>query len=137
MDTLSRVARSKRMSLVRSKDTGPEMIVRGLVHSLGYRYRLHDRTLPGAPDLVFAARQSVIFIHGCFWHQHSCASGDRMPKSRLRFWRNKLEGNVARDRRVVAKLRRKEWRVLTVWECQLRDLERLTKRIVAFLEDSH
>jgi DNA mismatch endonuclease, patch repair protein len=133
MDTLSPAERSKRMSLVRSKDTGPEMVVRRLVHSLGFRYRLHDRKLPGGPDLVFRSRQRVIFIHGCFWHQHSCAGGDRIPKSRLNFWRTKLRGNVARDRRAVAKLRRAGWRVLVIWECQLREQERLTRRIVAFL----
>jgi DNA mismatch endonuclease (patch repair protein) len=133
MDSLSPAERSKRMSLVRSKDTRPEMIVRRLVHSLGYRYRLHQRCLPGAPDLVFASRRRVIFIHGCFWHQHSCANGNRMPKSRINFWRKKLEGNVARDRRVVRNLRRTGWRALTLWECQLKNLKRLTERIAAFL----
>jgi DNA mismatch endonuclease (patch repair protein) len=121
------------MSLVRSKDTHAEIIVRRLVHSMGYRYRLHDRRLPGTPDLVFAGRRRVIFIHGCFWHQHACTNGDRMPKSRVRFWRGKLLGNVARDRRAAGKLRRDGWGVLTVWECQLKDTKRLAKRIVSFL----
>src|SRR5687768_14302240 len=124
------------MSLVRSKDTQPEMIVRRLVHSLGYRYRLHDRSLPGAPDLVFASRRRVIFIHGCFWHQHSCPLGDRIPKSRRQFWRQKLVGNACRDRRVAASLRRKGWRILTVWECQLAQPSRLAAMITKFLNSS-
>jgi DNA mismatch endonuclease (patch repair protein) len=121
------------MSLVRSKNTRGEMIVRRLVHSLGYRYRLHVRKLPGAPDLVFPSRRRVIFIHGCFWHRHSCPSGDRMPKSRVAFWRNKLEGNASRDRRAITKLRRSGWGILTIWECELKDAERLARRIVRFL----
>lgn len=121
------------MSRVRGKDTRPEMVVRRLVHSLGYRYRLHDRKLPGSPDLVFASRRRVIFVHGCFWHQHACASGNRIPKSRVGFWRAKLEGNVARDRRATAILRKQGWRALTVWECQLNDRDRLAKRLTTFL----
>ena len=123
------------MSLVRGKDTKPEMVVRRLVHSLGYRYRLHQSKLPGAPDLVLPRLGCVIFIHGCFWHRHSCAAGNRIPKSRVRFWRTKLEGNAARDKRATAKLRRMGWRVLTLWECQLRDVEKLERRLKWFLRD--
>ena len=123
------------MALVRSKDTRPEMVVRRLAHSLGFRFRLHNRNLPGSPDLVFVAQRCVIFIHGCFWHQHSCASGDRIPKSRIGFWRDKLNGNVDRDRRALRKLRSLRWRVLVVWECQLKQLDRLAERIRRFLED--
>lgn len=122
------------MSLVRCKDTRPEMLVRRLVHSLGYRYRLHVRDLPGAPDLVFPRFKAVLFVHGCFWHQHSCTNGNRMPKSRVAFWRAKLEGNKARDQRQRQRLRRLGWRVLVVWECQLRDLEKLAGRIATFLD---
>jgi DNA mismatch endonuclease (patch repair protein) len=135
-DTFGKCERSRIMALVRSKDTGPEMLLRRLVHSLGYRYRLHDRRLPGVPDLVFRSRRRVIFVHGCFWHQHSCARGNRMPKSRIGYWRNKLEGNVARDRRAVRALRRAGWRVLTVWECQMRDLDKLRRRITSFLSEA-
>jgi DNA mismatch endonuclease, patch repair protein len=135
VDTLTPKERSHRMSLVRSKDTGPEILVRRIVHSLGYRYRLHVHALPGCPDLVFPKRQCVILIHGCFWHQHKCRMGDRMPKSRIGFWRSKLEGNKRRDSKQRRSLRSLGWRVLTIWECQLspRKTERLRERIIEFL----
>jgi DNA mismatch endonuclease, patch repair protein len=133
MDTLSPAERSVRMSLVRSKDTKPEIVVRRLAHAQGYRFRLHVRDLPGCPDLVFPKYWTVIFVHGCFWHQHRCSLGNRMPKSRLRFWRPKLEGNANRDRRNVAKLRAMGWRVLIVWECQTKEAERLALTIRRFL----
>ena len=124
------------MSLVRCRDTKPEMLVRGFLHALGYRYRLHVKSLPGTPDLVFVARRKAVFIHGCFWHQHKCAMGDRLPKSRKRFWRTKLMGNKKRDRVKRRALRALGWRVLTVWECGLqpRTLRRTLARLVAFLE---
>ncbi|MBN1344368.1 MAG: DNA mismatch endonuclease Vsr [Phycisphaerae bacterium] len=136
MDTLTPKERSHRMSLVRGKDTKPEMIIRRLVHSLGYRYRLHVRGLPGSPDLVFPSRCKVIFIHGCFWHQHRCRMGNRMPKSRLGFWRPKLEGNRKRDARHRRQLRRLGWKALTIWECQVRSdkADRLVERIARFLD---
>lgn len=108
------------------------MVVRRLVHRMGYRYRLHDKRLAGAPDLVFRRHRRIIFIHGCFWHQHSCASGNRMPKSRVEFWTAKLTGNVARDRRATRELRRKGWRVLTVWECETRDPAKMEKKLARF-----
>lgn len=136
MDTLTPVERSIRMGLVRSKDTKPEMRVRRLVHSLGYRYRLHVKSLPGRPDLVFPSRRKIILIHGCFWHQHDCKLGARMPKSRLDFWSTKLKGNQARDRKQILTLKRDGWQVLVVWECQIlgRAAERLGKRITRFLK---
>jgi len=133
VDTLTPIERSRRMSLVRGKNTKPELIVRGIAHRLGYRFRLHRRDLPGTPDLVFPRLRKIILVHGCFWHMHACAGGCRMPKSRAEFWRNKLECNAARDRHAVAALRRSGWRVLTVWQCQMKDRERLVKRIVGFL----
>jgi DNA mismatch endonuclease (patch repair protein) len=101
---------------------------------LGYRYRLHDSRLPGCPDLVFKSRRKVIFVHGCFWHRHSRCALARMPKSRLDFWRPKLEGNKARDRRNHRALTRGGWRVLTIWECQTSEPERLRKIIRRFLD---
>ena len=136
MDTLDRQQRSARMALIRAKDTKPELLVRRLVHGLGYRYRLHRRDLPGTPDLVFPSRRSVIRIHGCFWHRHRhkwCALA-RLPKSRLGFWGPKLEGNAARDARNARALRRLGWRVMTIWECQLRNETRLARRIRGFLD---
>ena len=123
------------MSLVRSKNTKPELTVRRLIHRLGFRYRLHGKELPGTPDLLFPARRKVIFVHGCFWHRHSsrkCRLA-RLPKSRLEFWVPKLEQNRIRDKKQQAKLRRLGWRVLVVWECELRDLEKLKARTMAFL----
>jgi DNA mismatch endonuclease (patch repair protein) len=138
MDNLTTKQRSRQMSLVRSKDTKPEMAIRRVVHALGYRYRLHVKSLPGCPDLVFPARRAVIFVHGCFWHQHRCAMGMRTPKSRIRFWRKKLNGNKERDLRCRRKLRNLGWRAMIVWECQTKKRlhERMTDRISTFLDAS-
>jgi DNA mismatch endonuclease (patch repair protein) len=136
MDTLSTIERSERMSRVRGADTKPELAVRRLIHRMGYRYRLHRPDLPGRPDLVFPARRKVIFVHGCFWHRHrdrACRLA-RMPKSRLHFWRVKLEGNRERDVRIQKRLRALGWRSLVLWECQLRDQDRVRKAIEGFLE---
>ena len=137
MDTLTPGERSERMARVRGKDTGPEMRVRRLIHGMGYRYRLHRGGLPGRPDLVFASRRAVVFVHGCFWHQHPDPESRlaRMPKSRQEFWLKKLRANRERDERVKAALERDGWRVLTIWECELsdRETERLRKRLQRFL----
>jgi DNA mismatch endonuclease (patch repair protein) len=123
------------MALVRGKDTKPEQLVRRLIHKLGYRFRLHRRDLPGKPDIVFPRKKAVIFVHGCFWHQHpdpSCKLA-RMPKTRLDFWKPKLEGNRVRDERSQSELEKLGWRVLAIWECQLKDEAALTKKIQDFL----
>lgn len=124
------------MSKVRSKDTGLEMLVRRLVHGMGYRYRLHRKDLPGKPDLVFPSRKKVIFIHGCFWHRHDdpgCRLA-RLPKSRQYFWVPKLSANRERDVRAVERLAALGWGVMTVWECQVRETEALQRRISEFLD---
>lgn len=134
MDTLSREARSERMARVRSKDTKPEMVVRRIVYSLGHRYRLHGRTLPGRPDLVFARRRKVIFVHGCFWHRHGDACAlTRWPKSRLEFWKPKLEGNQERDHRNERALEQMGWKFLVIWECETQRLDLLRQKIQFFL----
>ncbi len=133
MDTLSPIERSKRMSLIRNRDTMPELVVRRLVHRLGFRYRLHRSDLPGKPDLVFSKRRKVVFVHGCFWHRHPDCSLARLPKSRLGFWVPKLEKNRERDERNQAELQRTGWEILVVWECELRDREALEARIIDFL----
>lgn len=128
-------ARSRQMSLVRAVDTKPEMLVRRLVHSMGYRYRLHRRALPGTPDLVFASRKAVIFVHGCFWHRHpdpACRLA-RLPKSRLDFWVPKLERNAERDREAVEALEATGWRVLVIWECEIKDAVGLRQKVDNFL----
>ena len=136
MDTLSPAERSERMSRVRNKGSRAELLVRSLVHRLGYRFRLHRVGLPGRPDLVFPARRKVIFVHGCFWHRHpdpACALA-RLPKSRQEFWVPKLEGNRRRDLRVEDELNSLGWRSLVIWECQLRDSSFLKNEIRTFLD---
>jgi DNA mismatch endonuclease, patch repair protein len=133
VDIMTPTERSKRMSLIRSKDTQPELLVRKLVHSMGYRYRSHDSGLPGRPDIVFRSRRKVIFVHGCFWHLHRRCANSRPPKSKLKYWRPKLEGNVTRDKLVRGRLRRLGWQQLVVWECELDDRERLTRKLGKFL----
>jgi DNA mismatch endonuclease (patch repair protein) len=135
VDNITPEKRSSQMRLIRSIDTKPEMLVRRLVHSLGYRYRLHKRDLPGTPDLVFGSRQKVIFVHGCFWHRHlakSCGIA-HLPKSRLEYWEPKLERNRERDRRIKSELIKRGWEVLTVWECQLKNLASVSRRVRTFL----
>jgi DNA mismatch endonuclease (patch repair protein) len=134
VDSLSPEERSERMARVRAKDTRPELFVRRLVFSLGYRYRLHARDLPGHPDLVFRKLRKVIFIHGCFWHRHGACALARLPKSRLEFWVPKLEGNKRRDQRNKRALAKQGWKVLTIWECQLKSTGRLETRIRRFLD---
>lgn len=122
------------MALVRSKNTKPEMAVRRLVHGMGYGYRLHRRDLPGKPDLVFAGRHAVVFVHGCFWHRHEDCSAARLPKSREDFWVAKLEANRERDARNVDALSSAGWRVMVVWECETKDGPALAARLHRFLE---
>lgn len=132
MDTLTSKERSHIMSLVKAKDTKPEMVVRRLIHAMGYRYRLHDRTLPGCPDLVFKSHRKVIFVSGCFWHRHHCPNGTRMPKTRIAFWRKKLEGNKARDTKNIRELRQQGWKVLVIWECSIHNPQKLTNLLKRF-----
>lgn len=109
------------------------MIVRRLAHKLGYRYRLHSKDLPGTPDLVFAGRRAVIFVHGCFWHVHRCGWGRKRPAKNAAYWSAKRARNKARDARARRKLRLRGWRVLVVWECQVRDKTKLAHRLQSFL----
>ena len=136
-DTLGPRDRSERMSLIRGVDTGPELTVRRLVHAMGFRYRLHCKELPGKPDLVFPRLRKIILVHGCFWHRHkkrTCKLA-RLPKSRIEFWEDKLEGNRLRDTRNKRLLRSRGWQVLEVWECELQNLKTLAVRIRYFLEN--
>lgn len=118
------------MSGIRGKDTKPEMIVRQYLHRHGFRYRLHDRRLPGHPDLVLPKYNTVVFVHGCFWHKHDCPRFV-WPKTRREFWAEKIKGNVARDRRNEKLLQEQGWKVLTVWECDVSDtrLDALVRKI--------
>ncbi|MBN3850249.1 DNA mismatch endonuclease Vsr [Paraburkholderia sp. Ac-20342] len=134
MDNVSPARRSEIMGRVRSRDTKPEMVVRRLVHAMGYRYRLHARDLPGRPDLVFRPRRKAIFVHGCFWHRHPNCALARLPKSRGDFWLPKLEANRQRDLKNECALQDAGWKVLTVWECELCDVAELKNKIKEFLD---
>lgn len=134
MDNLSQTQRSHCMRCVRAEDTSPELAVRHFIHSLGFRYRLHVRSLPGTPDLVFPSRRKIIFIHGCFWHGHACRAGRKSPRSNVLYWTRKLKRNRDRDCRVQAQLKRLGWKVLKIWECQIRgDLNGVIEKTTQFL----
>ena len=133
VDVHTKKQRSFNMSRIRCKNTKPEMLVRSLVHRMGYRYRLHQSNLPGKPDLVLTRHYKVIFIHGCFWHMHKCRYGKVKPATNVKFWQSKREGNVARDKRNLRKLRRGGWKIIVVWECQTRNVEKLKKKLESFL----
>lgn len=136
-DVLTKEQRHRNMSNIRSRNTKPELIVRSLVHRLGYRFRLHRRDLPGKPDLVFVARRKIIFIHGCFWHMHDCKYGNVVPATNTEFWQTKRRSNVDRDKRSVAALKKDAWQILTIWECETKKPELLIKRIIEFLESKN
>ena len=132
-DILKASDRSRLMSKVRSRDTAPELVVRRLAHRLGFRFRLHRRSLPGCPDLVFPRYHAAVFVHGCFWHGHRGCRRSIRPTTNTAFWNEKLAGNAKRDHRNMKRLRGLGWRVLIVWECQTRDVDRLQRRLTAFL----
>lgn len=133
-DTIDPARRSRNMSRIKSRDTKPEMTVRRLLHRMGYRYRLHRRDLPGKPDIVFGPRRKVIFVHGCFWHGHSCKRGSRLPKTNVEYWQAKIARNVARHSDQLDELTVAGWTGLTLWECELADMDAVTRRLSAFLD---
>lgn len=128
-DKLNTLLRSRTMSRVRSKDTGPELRVRKVLHRLGYRYRLHKKELPGKPDIVLSKYRLCIFVHGCFWHRHPGCNRSSLPKTNIDFWLEKFEKNVERDRLVHSQLESLGWRVEVVWECETKSTDVLSKRI--------
>ncbi len=133
MDRLTPERRSWLMSRVGGRNTLPEILVRKMAHGMGFRFRLHGKGLPGKPDMVFASRKAVVFVHGCFWHRHEGCKYATSPKSRKKYWNEKFEANVERDRRTVAKLRRMGWRVMTVWACEIKRPATLERRLGRFL----
>lgn len=133
-DVLTPAQRRACMAAVRATNTRPEMAVRRLAHSLGFRYALHKKKLPGRPDLAFVSRRRVVFVHGCFWHGHSCVRGARVPASNRVYWTKKITRNKQRDHAALLALRKLGWRVLILWECELKDREVLAKRLRRFLE---
>lgn len=135
MDRITADQRSDIMRRIKSRDTSPEMTVRRLVHGMGYRYRLHVKELPGSPDLVFPGRRKVIFVHGCFWHRHPKCRFSTTPKTRVAYWQEKFEKNIARDKRNLKELKKNRWKFLVIWQCEIKDKNSLKKRIACFLED--
>lgn len=125
--------RSRIMRAVKGTDTAPEITVRSLVHQMGYRFRLHRKDLPGKPDLVFPRLRKVVFVHGCFWHGHDCARGNRAPKSNAVYWRTKITRNSARDSANALALEAEGWRVAVIWECELKRPAQVRKLLSRFL----
>lgn len=133
MDKISPQHRSANMRRIRSKDTSPELVLRRLIHGLGYRFRLHRKDLPGRPDLVFAKRRKIVFVHGCFWHQHPDCREGRIPGSRLDYWAPKLIKNQIRDAANRVLLEEQGWKVLIIWECELTDISAVKRAVKKFL----
>lgn len=132
-DVFSSEKRSQIMAAVKDRNTKPELRVRSAVHRLGYRYRLHDPKLPGKPDLVLKRHRKVIFVHGCFWHQHPDCKHAERPTSNVTYWHQKLDRNTQRDAKNIALLERLGWDTLVIWECETRDPAAMLDRLVAFL----
>ena len=129
MDTVSKEVRSRNMSAIRSKNTNPETVVRSLLFALGYRYRLHRKDLPGKPDIILKKHNTVIFVHGCFWHQHKECKRANIPKSNKKYWIPKLERNVERDKINKRELNKLGWNVITIWECETKDSGKITAEL--------
>ena len=136
MDRISKEHRSWNMSRIQSGNTKPEKTVRSILHGLGYRFRLHQKNLPGKPDIVLARYNSVIFVHGCFWHRHKDCKNASVPKTKKTFWEEKFKANIERDIKVKNELKSNGWRVLVVWECELTDIESVEKELEKFLKNS-
>jgi DNA mismatch endonuclease, patch repair protein len=133
-DTRTPAQRRTIMQSVKTKDTGPELVVRRALFALGYRFRLHRRNLPGRPDIVLPTRKKAIFVHGCYWHGHGCSKG-RLAKSRIDYWGSKIQANRARDARNLEDLQLLGWKALTVWQCELADMAVLSQRLKRFVDD--
>lgn len=133
-DVFSPDKRSWVMRCVKGKNTSPELIVRRLVHRMGYRFRLHRKDLPGHPDLAFSSRKKTIFVHGCFWHGHTCPRGARIPKTNTEYWQRKIERNVKRDADHQERLKSMGWSTLIIWECEVRRSDRINFLIEGFMQ---
>lgn len=133
-DVLTQEQRSFCMSNIKAKNTKPELVVRSLLFSRGYRYRLHDRKLPGTPDIVFRGSRKAILVHGCFWHMHDCQYGRVKPKNNALFWETKRKETVQRDSKTITALEALGWSVLVIWECEIRDKAALMNTLEHFLE---
>ena len=132
-DTLTKSQRFICMSRNTGTNTNTEMLVRHLIYSLGYRYRLHRRDLPGCPDMVFPSYRKVIFVNGCYWHRHKCKKGRSFPETRKQFWNSKFERTKQRDKENQKKLKKLGWKVLIIWECRIKNPDKLKTQIIDFL----
>lgn len=135
MDTVTKEIRSRIMAAVKSKDTKPEIVVRKLLYSMGYRYRLHKKELPGSPDIFLKKHKSVIYVHGCFWHQHKDCKRAAMPKSNVSFWTEKMKRNVSRDKENIRALKEQGYKVKVIWECETINIQRLDSKLRRFLDN--
>ena len=133
MDVLTKEQRSLNMSKIKGKNTKPELLVRSLLHRLGYRFRLHRKDLPGSPDIVFPSRKSVIFVHGCYWHRHEGCPKATTPSTNVEFWKDKFANNLERDKKAQEALQDLGWHILVVWECELNSLDDLIIKLTTFL----
>lgn len=133
-DVFSKEKRSRIMSKIKGKDTKPEKLVRSMLHRMGYRFRLHVRDLPGSPDVVLPRHRKIVFVHGCFWHGHLGCQRAKLPETNRPFWEEKIGKNIKRDRAVLRELKRNGWKILVVWQCQMRDKNVLEKRLRRFME---
>jgi len=134
MDTVSTKKRSEIMSKIRGKDTKPEKVVRSLLHSMGYRFRLHRKDLPGKPDIVLPKHNAIIFVHGCFWHHHEGCADGHYPKSNKSFWIDKINKTIERDKTSLKRLTELGWRTIVIWECETEDLDLLADKIRNFFD---
>ena len=134
MDKLNPEQRSRNMAHIKGKDTKPEKLVRSILHGMGYRFRLHCKQLPGKPDIVLPKYKAAVFVHGCFWHRHEGCKNATLPKTRREFWEKKFAENVHRDKNTAKLLEQLGWTVLVIWECELKNIEALRKKLsVQFL----
>ena len=134
VDKFSREERSRIMSRVKGRDTDPEKKVRSLLQAMGYRFRLNQKSLPGSPDIVLPKYKKTVFVHGCFWHGHKGCRRAARPTSNADFWNRKIEGNIKRDSVKLRELRKLGWKATVVWQCQIRDMRSLEKRLERFLQ---
>ncbi|CAN5654709.1 very short patch repair endonuclease [soil metagenome] len=134
-DNLTAEQRKRNMTAIKSRHTKPEIIVRSIIHRLGFRFRLHDKKLPGKPDIVLKRHKKIILVHGCFWHIHDCKRGNVTPKTNVEYWQKKRFRNVERDKENLKIYKKQGWKVLVIWECQLKGLNKLKNRLKRFLKN--
>jgi DNA mismatch endonuclease (patch repair protein) len=132
-DNLTTEQRKRNMTAIKSRHTKPEIMVRSIVHHLGFRFRLHDPKLQGKPDIVLPRHRKIILVHGCFWHMHDCKRGNVTPKSNTNYWQTKRLRNVERDKSNLNVYKKEDWKVLTIWECEIKDLKKLERKLTKFL----